>query len=448
MVHHDRIFHHSESSKKSHVIYWMSREQRVRDNWGLIYARKLAEENNAELAVVFCLVDNFLGAGFRQYDFMLHGLSEVAHDLQVKNIPFYLLNGNPPDILRKFAEEHKVSHIICDFDPLRIKKEWTEKIANTGLFNIIEIDSHNIVPVRRASEKREFGAYTLRPKIHKLLNEFLGDFPELSPQYHTKVFSIQSINWKEINKKLKVDRSVENVEWIHPGESSAGDMLDFFIVSKLDNYSTGRNDPNGDSLSNLSPYLHFGQISSQRIALEIHKKVGKNENTDAFLEELIVRKELSDNYCFYNPLYDSLQNIPNWAKESLDKHKKDEREYIYSPEQFENATTHENLWNAAQMELIRTGKMHGYMRMYWAKKILEWSETPVEAMNIAIYLNDKYQLDGRDPNGYTGCAWAIGGVHDRAWQERPVFGKIRYMNLNGARRKFDVDKYIETWMLI
>lgn len=168
-----------------------------------------------------------------------------------------------------------------------------------------------------------------------------------------------------------------------------------------------------------------------------------DEAKRAFLEELIIRRELSDNFCFYNEDYDNFKGFPEWAKKTLQKHKNDKREYLYSAIEFERALTHDELWNAAQMEIVRKGKMHGYMRMYWAKKILEWSESPEKAMEIAIYLNDRYGLDGRDPNGYTGIAWSIGGVHDRAWNERKIFGKIRYMSHGGCKSKFDVEKYIE-----
>jgi len=222
--------------------------------------------------------------------------------------------------------------------------------------------------------------------------------------------------------------------------------LDSFFEERLSGYNEKRNDPNENVSSNLSPYLHFGQISAQRIALETYKRKHNIETKDAFLEELIVRRELSDNFCFYNKNYDSFDGFPEWAKKTLNEHRKDKREFTYHLEQFEKAKTHDDLWNAAQIEMVKTGKMHGYMRMYWAKKILEWTETPEEALEYSIYLNDKYELDGRDPNGYTGCAWSIGGVHDRAWTERPVFGKIRYMNYNGAKRKFDVKRYIQKYL--
>ena len=211
-----------------------------------------------------------------------------------------------------------------------------------------------------------------------------------------------------------------------------------FINNKLVDYDERKNNPNYQQLSNLSPYLHYGQISAQRIALELERF----DNTDSFLELCIIRRELSDNFCHYNEQYDVYGGFPEWAKQSLDEHRNDSREYIYNKEQFENSATHDDLWNAAQNEMKIKGKMHSYMRMYWAKKILEWSNDPELALQIAIDLNDKYSLDGRDPNGYTGIAWSIGGVHDRPWFERPVFGKIRYMNFNGCKRKFDTENYI------
>ncbi len=254
--------------------------------------------------------------------------------------------------------------------------------------------------------------------------------------------SSSKINWNSVKDNLKINFDVKEVDWIKSGEDEASKMLQFFIEEKFTRYNEDKNNPTLHGQSNLSPYLHFGQISAQRIALTVEQLCEDSESKKSFLEELIVRSELSDNFCYYNKNYDSFDGFRNWAKESLNHHKNDKRDFVYSREQFENSETHEVLWNAAQTELVKTGKLHGYMRMYWAKKILEWSSSPEEAMQIAVYLNDKYELDGRDPNGYTGCAWSIGGVHDRAWGERPVFGKIRYMNFNGAKRKFDVDEYI------
>ena len=235
-------------------------------------------------------------------------------------------------------------------------------------------------------------------------------------------------------------------DWLVPGEDAAAGVFSDFLSGRLSSYNEKRNDPNANSVSDMSPYLHFGQISAQRMALEILKSYPGSPDTGAFLEELIVRRELSDNFCHFNTAYDSFEGFPQWARTTLNNHRRDEREYIYSKEQFELARTRDRLWNAAQSEMVKRGKMHGYMRMYWAKKLLEWTASPEDALATAIYLNDKYELDGRDPNGYAGCAWSIGGVHDRAWAERPVFGKIRYMNENGCKRKFDTERYIKTWI--
>lgn len=423
------------------VIYWMSRDQRVHDNWAMLFAQQLAIQKNKELIVAFTLISGFLGATLRQYDFMLRGLMEVEQELKKYNIPFFMLLGKPSIEILKFVEDRKASNLITDFDPLKIKRKWKNEIAKKINIPFYEVDAHNIVPCFYVSQKQEFGAYTIRPKIHKNLPEFLDEFSELKKMGSSTSFSSNKIGWKKVYSALKIDESVNPVDWIRPGEKAAHKNLKDFIENKIDKYEELRNDPNADALSNLSPYIHFGQISAQRVALII-KGMGSHPSAESFLEELIVRRELSDNFCFYNPKYDSFKGFPEWAKKTLSDHKKDEREFVYSLKKFEEAKTHEDLWNAAQNELLKTGQLHGYMRMYWAKKILEWGKSPEEALKITIYLNDKYELDGRDPNGYAGCAWAIGGLHDRAWAERPVFGKIRYMNRNGAKRKFDVEKYI------
>ncbi len=250
------------------------------------------------------------------------------------------------------------------------------------------------------------------------------------------------IDWNYIENSLNINRDVKEVTWNKPGEKAAQKSFRDFLHNKFDNYHELRNDPSKDGQSNLSPYLHFGQISAQRIALEVQRIEGNKESEKIFLEELIVRRKLSDNFCYFNKNYDSFEGFHDWGKKTLNDHHKGEGEYLYTLEDFEHADTHEDLWNAAQTEMVITGKMHGYIRMYWAKKILEWSKSPENALRTAIYLNDKYELDGRNPNGYTGIAWSIGGVHDRPWFERPVYGKIRYMNRNGAAKKFDIHSYI------
>ena len=410
------------------VVYWMSRDQRVNDNWALLSAQGMALKQKCPLVVIFCLVPRFLHATIRQYGFLLKGLKEVQENLSAKNIPFYLLTGLPGQQVPEFVARFKASALVTDFDPLRIKREWKSAVAAAISIPMYEVDAHNIVPCWTASPKQEYGAYTLRPKIHRALDEFLVEFPSLRKHPVLWNKKVPLINWKEKIRSLQVDNMVREVSWIRPGESEAKKALRGFLKSRLSSYSEKRNDPTKDGQSNLSPYLHFGHLSAQRVALEVLNGTTGKTSRDAFLEELIVRRELSDNFCFYNQNYDTADGFPAWARESLGRHKSDVRVVRYSREQLEQAGTHDDLWNAAQMEMVKKGKMHGYLRMYWAKKILEWTKNPEEAQAAAIYLNDRYELDGRDPNGYTGIAWSIGGVHDRAWGERKIFGKVRFMS--------------------
>lgn len=424
------------------VAYWMSRDQRVKDNWALIFAQSMAIEQRVPVCVVFCITPVFLNATIRQYEFMIRGLKEVESTLIEKNIPLFLLMGSPEEKIPEFVYKYSVSALITDFDPLRIKRQWKQRVGNSINIPFFEVDTHNVVPCFFVSNKQEYGAYTIRPKIKKHLKDFLTEIPV--PEIHPFLWKDIShkIDWKHISDTLTCDRSVDPVHWIKPGEKEAQKVLENFIKTRLNLYHINKNNPNYDGLSCLSPYLHFGQISAQRIALEVEKAHVSKEAKETFLEELIIRRELSDNYCFYNPDYDRFEGFPLWAQKTLNEHRRDIRPYTYTVEEFEEAKTHDPLWNAAQTEMVKRGKMHGYMRMYWAKKILEWTSTPEDAIEIAIYLNDRYELDGRDPNGYTGIAWSLGGVHDRPWKERPIFGKVRYMSYNGCRNKFNVDEYI------
>ncbi len=437
------------SDSEGRVIYWVNRDRRVRDNWALLYAQQQARELNTSVHVVFCLVPTFLDATLRQYDFMLRGLAEFESDLAALNIPFTVLLGTPKDVLVPFLHEHPPSLLVTDFEPLRIKKQWIDDVARAVPAPFHQVDAHNIVPCWEASNKLEFAAYTIRPKIVRQLPTYLTEFPVLEKQEASPVIpSVARNDWDHIRSTLRINANVKPVDWLEPGERAAQAMLQTF-VSRLHTYAD-RNDPTKTGQSDLSPYLHFGQLSAQRVALEVMKAINITADqiteiqplADGFLEELIVRRELADNFTEYNADYDRFEGFHAWAQETLNAHRADKRDHTYTLDQWERAATHDELWNAAQREMMNTGKMHGFMRMYWAKKILEWTTTPEEALAIAIYLNDKYELDGRDPNGYTGIAWSIGGVHDRAWTERPVYGKIRYMNANGCRRKFDVEGYI------
>ena len=423
--------------RKGPVIYWMSRDQRVNDNWALIFASELAGKWDSAMAVAFCLMPQFLNATSRQYHFMLRGLREVEQNLEHLNIPFFLLHGNPEKEISDFLDDNQACALVCDFSPLRINRYLKRSVVEQVELPFYEVDAHNIVPAWIASPKQEWAAYSFRPKVHRHLTEFLEEFPSPKKQPFQWKRKIEN-EWEEAEKSIRADAFPE-VNWMKPGESAARECLSSFLNQKLSRYDSDRNDPTRDVQSNLSPYLHFGQISAQRVALQV---LATLKDSDSFLEELVVRRELSDNFCYYNSYYDSFDGFPNWAKETLKEHQEDHREYIYSLKELEAAQTHDDLWNAAQLEMVHRGKMHGYLRMYWAKKILEWTKSPDDALQAAIYLNDRYELDGTDPNGYAGIAWSIGGVHDRAWKERAVFGKVRYMSQRGAKSKFDIKAYI------
>lgn len=378
------------------IVYIASRELRLQDNWGVAFASDLAQKNNRNLKIIIHKDVKLCSA--RQVEFREEGLNFFIKNLAHNNIKYKILDVWP--------EKIEAGAVIVDFNPIDDKQNWTKK-QDCPVF---EVDSHNIIPARYISDKQEFSAATLRRKIYGNIAEFFTEYPKIK------------------NDKL---------------ENSAYDaVLQDFLQNKLDSYAENKNDPNKNATSNLSPYLHFGFVSSQRIALEVLKSNASRENKESFLEELIVRKELSDNFCLYNNDYKSLNCIPTWAKDSLNAHKSDIRTYIYNQKEFAEGKTHEELWNKIQQNLIETGKIHGYLRMYWAKKLLEWSKTPEEALQTAIYLNDTYALDGNDPNGYVGILWSIGGIHDRPFSNRIVTGKIRYMSLGGCKNKFDVKEYL------
>ncbi len=434
-----RCLNQQQNPKKGPILYWMSRDQRISDNHALLFAQKLAQEQNSEVGIVFVLADKYIETHQRNYDFMLQGLHETSKEAQQYGFPFLVLQGDPVKELLILTGNHPIGCLVTDFDPIRIKRQWKEALSKNLNIPFYEVDTHNIVPAWETSNKKEYGAYTIRPKIHRLLNDYLVEPEPLVPQENLHILNQLT---ESANNTLPKAKSGSSALIPAPGCKAAKQRMHSFIDEQLANYDAQSNDPTAHATSGLSPYLHFGHIAALRVALEVSKAPVSPALKSSFLEELVIRKELSDNYCLYNPDYDTLRNIPDWAKITLEKHTIDEREYIYPKAAFEKGDTHDPLWNAAQKELLVTGKIHGYMRMYWAKKILEWTSSPDEALQISIWLNDTYALDGRDPNGYVGCAWSIAGVHDRAWTERPVFGKIRYMNDKGCKRKFDVAKYI------
>jgi len=423
-----------------YVLYWMQASQRVECNHALEYSVQMGRKYDLPVLVYFGLTDDFPEANERSYSFLLEGLRHLELSLQNMNIQLIVHQENPSRGAIRMADDCAL--LVVDRDYLRLQRLWRNHVAASVRCPVIQVESNVIVPVETASPKEEYTAGTFRPKISRELDRFLDSIAQDKPSVQSS-WDFPTLNLKDPNRILKglnVDRSVAKVNWIRGGYDEARKKLNGFISSKLDQFDEIRNDPAKQGLSEMSPYLHFGQISPLEIALEVLES--GSEGTEAYLEELIVRRELSMNFVFYNPQYDSIGCLPDWARSTLQKHASDRREYVYSVEQFENAETHDPYWNAAQIEMVKTGKMHGYMRMYWGKKILEWSKKPSEAYATALYLNNKYELDGRDPNGYAGIAWCF-GKHDRAWKERPIFGKVRYMNARGLERKFDIERYVQ-----
>ncbi|XP_064109725.1 deoxyribodipyrimidine photo-lyase-like isoform X1 [Macrobrachium nipponense] len=427
------------------IVYWMCRDQRVQDNWALLFAQRLAMKNKLALHVVYCLVPKFLDTTYRQFQFLLKGLEEVEKECQELCLEFHVLLGEPKSVLPEFVKSHNIGGVVTDFFPLRIPIQWVKDVQK-GIPDSIpmcKVDAHNIVPCWQASDKQEYSAKTIRRKINDQLSTYLTKFPPVVKHPYESKFKSEPTDWVKVDRFLEVDRSVVPVEWATPGTNAGLDVLNQFCLKRLRKYAAKSNDPTENALSNLSPWLHFGQVSAQRCALEVRRyRKQLKESTESFLEEIIIRRELTDNYCYYQKDYDNIDGAYAWARTTLNDHRDDKRPYLYSQATLDEARTHDELWNSAQIQLIKEGKMHGYLRMYWAKKILEWTASPEEAITIALYLNDRYNLDGTDPNGYVGVMWSICGIHDQGWKERPIFGKIRYMNYDGCKRKFKIEAFV------
>jgi len=426
------------------VVYWMQRAQRAHDNPALELAARLANELGRPLAVFFGLVKKFPGANQRHYAFMLEGLAETAAALETLGARF-VLGVAPGHDLVKFCAQLRPAVVVGDENPLRRPERWRKKYARLLPCAFVTVDADVIVP-SGLFPKEEFAARTLRPKISRALDEFLvrPRRIRLKKKWPRSLAPRPArLDPAELLAELRPSRAAARVEGVAAGTSAARRQLRSFARERLEHYDARRNRPEfADGTSRLSPYLHFGQIGPREVALAVRDSGAPQDSIDAFLEEFIVRRELCVNYVLHNDRYDSFEGLHDWAKKTLKRHAPDRREYLYSRRQLESCATHDPLWNAAQKEMIFSGRTHGYVRMYWAKKILEWSPGPEEALATAIALNDKWFLDGRDPSGYANIAWAIGGKHDRPWPERKIFGKIRYMSYASTSKKFDCAGYI------
>jgi deoxyribodipyrimidine photo-lyase len=432
-----------------YVLYWAQVNRRAASNFGLAHAVALA--NQAGLPVLFYegLTYDYPYASDRLHTFILEGVPDTERRVNRLGIGyvFYLrrTHDHPNDILYRLAKD--AAALVTDDYPLFPGLRYNASVAAKLGIPFYAVDSSCIAPMS-CFEKREYAAYTIRPKIRKLLPQFLKPIPPIRarykfngriPDFHTRV---TSLDIAKLVASCDIDHSVRPSTLFHGGSAAAQQCLRHFLKRNLHRYANSSNQPSENATSGLSPYLHFGQISSLQVALAVQNYASRRRLLPGeFLEELIVRRELSFNFARFTERPESLDSLPAWALKTLAKHARDKRDPTYTRSQLECARTHDPLWNAAQKELLLTGKIHGYYRMYWGKKIIEWSPTPEEALAIALYLNDRYALDGRDPNSVTNILWCF-GLHDRPWVERPIFGQVRYMSFDGMRRKTDVDAYV------
>jgi len=414
------------------VLYWMQASQRAFWNPALEFAIDLANEHKLPVLVVFGLTPNYPEANLRHYAWMLQGLREAAQALRERDIGFVMRLGNPPDVALSLADRAAV--LVTDRGYLRHQRAWRAYLAERASCSVIEIEGDAVVPVETAYPRQAVSAAVLRRRIQPLLPRFLRPLQEQAPQVRANFDepSLDLDSLENIFAQLEVDRLVEPVD-LPSGTHAARAQLRSFLEKNLARYAELRNDPRHDATSGLSPYLHFGQISPVEIAWEVSRV--DHPSAHVFLEELIIRRELAINFVWYNPNYDTWAGLPQWAQQTLQAHAADPRPAIYSLNQLESAQTDDPIWNAAQSALIRTGRMHNYLRMYWGKRLLVWTAHPEEALRIGLYLNNKYALDGRDPNSYAGVGWCF-GLHDRPFSERPIFGKVRPMTPEGFTRKY------------
>ena len=428
-----------------YVLYWMQQSQRADCNHALEYAIRQANKRGRGVIVVFGLTDSYPEANLRHYSFMLQGLQETKTALAARGIQMVIRLGEPPIIALALGKEADL--IVCDRGYLKHQRAWRHTVAQKARCRVVQVESDVIVPVEVVSPKAEYAARTIRPKIHRHLEDYLNGLKKTKVGFPSMGMKIDGLNLKrmeDVLEGLKIDRGVSAVTpHLAGGTSEAKALLARFIQYRLQFYAQNSNQPQTDDISYMSPYLHFGQISPLYVALAILQAPNAPQSVkDAYIEELVVRRELAMNFVYYTPDYDKYTCIPGWAKTTLEDHRQDRREFIYTRRQLENAQTHDPYWNAAMLEMRHTGFMHNYMRMYWGKKILEWSRTPQHAYRTTLALNNTYFLDGRDPNSYAGVAW-IYGVHDRAWKERPIFGKVRFMAASGLERKCNIAGYVK-----
>ncbi|MBU1376502.1 MAG: deoxyribodipyrimidine photo-lyase [Alphaproteobacteria bacterium] len=418
----------------------MQQSQRAEFNPALEYALEQANALNLPVLVCFGLAA-FPEANARHYDFMLRGLAEVRRRLTARGVGFVIRKSPPHDLARQLAADAAL--VVCDRGYLKIQRTWRAKLVEGLDRRLVQIEGDVVVPVEAVTQKHEYAARTIRPRIHRIWDDHLDQLESRAVRRRADHLTITSdVDLDDVPKVLaglKIDATVGPVRRFVAGEGAARARLEAFIADALPRYGAERGKPEAGVASHMSPYLHFGQISPVEIALAV-RRAPASDSRASYLEELIVRRELAMNHAFYEPGYDTYDILPEWARKTLADHAGDPRPHLYGRAQFEAAETHDPYWNAAMREMLATGYMHNHLRMYWGKKILQWSAGPEEAFETTLALNNRWFLDGRDPNSFTNVGWLF-GLHDRPWGPQPVFGTVRSMGAN-TFKKFDADAYV------
>lgn len=430
------------------VVYWMQHAQRAEDNPALETALAVANTLELPLIVYFGVIANYPNANWRHYHFLQQGLRDLAEDLAERNIPFVVRRSVDGDTLESFLAEVDAAMLLGDENVCREPERWRQALAARLSIPFWTVDADVVVP--SAIFQRSYVLlHHFRPHLLRHREQWLKPMEALSPAHRWSGPALRSWSLEgEITAGFPAsfDRRVGPVETFTGGSHAAHKRLQEFCRLQLADYDEQRNHPEKRGTSQMSPYLHYGHISPLTIALAVRQAAAEGHASaavvDKYLDELIGWRELAVLFVRHNPHYDSWQCAEPWAQKTLLAHASDPRPWLYTLEQLEQAQTHDELWNAAQRQMVHTGWMHNYMRMYWGKKILEWSPSVAVGYQWAITLNDRYQLDGRDPNGYAGIAWAMVGKHDRPWFDRPIFGLIRYMAGQSTGKKFDSRRYI------
>jgi len=424
-----------------YVLYWMQSSHRSEENPALRYAVERADRARLPVVAYFGLWPSYPGGNLRHLTFLLEGLADAARSLEDLGIRSVIRIERPDSGVLALAKN--ASSVVVDRGYLRLPRAWCGTVAGECRCPLVQVEANVVVPVETASPKEEYSAATFRPKVSRLLDRFLRPVQTTPPERSSldlDLSTLAGISPGAILSRVEINRSVTPSPVFAGGTSEANRRFGAFLENGLDGFTRRRSDPGEDGGSGMSPYLHYGQISPVTLAVLAREHGG--EGAAGFLEELVVRRELAANFVHYNDHYDGFPCLPAWAQRTLGLHRDDPREFLYTRDEFERAGTHDPYWNAAQRQVVHAGMMQGYMRMYWGKKVMEWSASPEEGYATALFLNDRYGLDGRDPSGYAGVAWCF-GKHDRPWRERGIYGTVRSMTARGLERKFTMDRYLE-----